>query len=184
MLFKIFLFTVTIGTIDEIQKLHIRTVPLGESPRRISYQEGTQTFGVITMRVDVQETSGINIVRPSASTQALGISNSSHITTHNKPGNAASDVGQEVEIHNLLIIDQHTFEVLHSHTLMPSEYAMSLISTKLGEDPTPYYIVGTALINPDESEPKMGRILLYHWNEGKLTQVIAKFVTFFSFLRN
>ena len=23
----------TIGTIDEIQKLHIRTVPLGESPR-------------------------------------------------------------------------------------------------------------------------------------------------------
>lgn len=25
--------TLTIGTIDEIQKLHIRTVPLGESPR-------------------------------------------------------------------------------------------------------------------------------------------------------
>lgn len=34
--------TVTIGTIDEIQKLHIRTVPLGESPRRIAYQETTQ----------------------------------------------------------------------------------------------------------------------------------------------
>jgi hypothetical protein len=33
---------VTIGTIDEIQKLHIRTVPLGESPRRIAYQETTQ----------------------------------------------------------------------------------------------------------------------------------------------
>lgn len=33
---------VTIGTIDEIQKLHIRTVPLGESPRRIAYQENTQ----------------------------------------------------------------------------------------------------------------------------------------------
>jgi len=25
--------TLTIGTIDEIQKLHIRTVPLGETPR-------------------------------------------------------------------------------------------------------------------------------------------------------
>lgn len=25
--------TLTIGTIDEIQKLHIRTIPLGESPR-------------------------------------------------------------------------------------------------------------------------------------------------------
>jgi hypothetical protein len=36
--------TVTIGTIDEIQKLHIRTVPLGESPRRIAYQESTQVL--------------------------------------------------------------------------------------------------------------------------------------------
>lgn len=34
--------TVTIGTIDEIQKLHIRTVQLGESPRRIAYQESSQ----------------------------------------------------------------------------------------------------------------------------------------------
>lgn len=34
--------TVTIGTIDEIQKLHIRTVPLGETPRRIAYQEASK----------------------------------------------------------------------------------------------------------------------------------------------
>lgn len=34
--------TVTIGTIDEIQKLHIRTVPLGEAPRRIAYQESSK----------------------------------------------------------------------------------------------------------------------------------------------
>ena len=45
--------TVTIGTIDEIQKLHIRTIPLKETPRRITYQEQTQTFGVITMRHDI-----------------------------------------------------------------------------------------------------------------------------------
>lgn len=38
---------VTIGTIDEIQKLHIRTVPLGESPRRIAYQENTQVSNKI-----------------------------------------------------------------------------------------------------------------------------------------
>ncbi|XP_012275586.1 DNA damage-binding protein 1 [Orussus abietinus] len=166
--------TVTIGTIDEIQKLHIRTVPLGESPRRIAYQETSQTFGVITMRVDMQETSGISIVRPSASTQAASTSNSSYIALHNKPGHTASDIGQEVEVHNLLIIDQHTFEVLHANTLMPTEYAMSLISTKLGEDPTSYYIVGTALVSPDESVPKMGRIIMYHWNDGKLIQVAEK----------
>lgn len=128
------------------------------------------------MRVDIQESNGVNIVRSSASTQAASTSNSSHIETHNKPSNTSSDVGQEVEVHNLLIVDQHTFEILHAHTLMPTEYAMSLISTRLGEDPTPYFIVGTALINPDEPEPKMGRILLYHWNDGKLTQVcIRKF---------
>jgi DNA damage-binding protein 1 len=34
--------SLTIGTIDEIQKLHIRTVPLGETPRRIAYQEPSQ----------------------------------------------------------------------------------------------------------------------------------------------
>jgi hypothetical protein len=39
--------TVTIGTIDEIQKLHIRTVRLGETPRRIAYQEETQVRTVV-----------------------------------------------------------------------------------------------------------------------------------------
>lgn len=34
--------SITIGTIDEIQKLHIRTVPLQESPRRIAHQEQSQ----------------------------------------------------------------------------------------------------------------------------------------------
>ena len=42
--------TVTIGTIDEIQKLHIRAVPLGECPRRICYQEETSSFGVVSAR--------------------------------------------------------------------------------------------------------------------------------------
>lgn len=36
--------TVTIGTIDEIQKLHIRTIPLGEAPKRIAYQETSQVI--------------------------------------------------------------------------------------------------------------------------------------------
>ena len=56
-----------IGQIDEIQKLHIRTVPLKESPRRIAYQESTQTFGVITMRHDIQGEDGLVPIRNSAS---------------------------------------------------------------------------------------------------------------------
>ena len=39
----------TIGTIDDIQKLHIRTVPLHEQPRRIVHQPASRTFGLLTL---------------------------------------------------------------------------------------------------------------------------------------
>ncbi|XP_075223029.1 DNA damage-binding protein pic [Lycorma delicatula] len=170
--------TFTIGTIDEIQKLHIRTVPLGETPRRIAYQESSQTFGVVTMRIDQLESVGSSPTRPSASTQAQSTS-SSTLGLLLKPGSTATaaasmEYGLEVEVHNLLIIDQHTFEVLHAHQLMTTEYALSLVSTKLGDDPNTYYIIGTALVNPEESEPKQGRILIFHFQDGKLNQVAEK----------
>jgi DNA damage-binding protein 1 len=47
--------SLTIGTIDDIQKLHIRTVPLGEMPRRIAHQESTHTFGVLTVKYHVDD---------------------------------------------------------------------------------------------------------------------------------
>jgi len=37
----------TIGTIDEIQKLHIKTRHLKQMPRRIVHQPETKTYGVI-----------------------------------------------------------------------------------------------------------------------------------------
>lgn len=168
--------SVVLGTIDEIQKLHIRTVPLGESPRRISYQEVTQTFGVITVRMDVQDTTGLKPARPSASTQTTNITCSNTIAQLHKPGTASSstEYGLEVEVHNLLIIDQNTFEVLHSHQFAQTEYALSLISARLGEDLNTYYIVGTAFVNPDEPEPKIGRIIIYLFADGKLSQVAEK----------
>uniref|UniRef100_S4NWY3 DNA damage-binding protein 1 n=5 Tax=Pararge aegeria TaxID=116150 RepID=S4NWY3_9NEOP len=51
---------------------------------------------------------------------------------------------------------------------------MALVSCRLADDPNHYYAVGTAIINPEESEPKSGRILLFHWSEGKLTPVAEK----------
>ena len=151
--------SVILGTIDEIQKLHIRTVPLGEAPRRIAYQESSQTFGVLTMRLDIQDSTGLIPSRPSASTQTQNVTSSSSIGALPKPGagisNSNAEFGQEVEVHNLLIIDQNTFEVLHAHQLMPSEYGLSLMSAKLGDDPNTYYIVGTGLVNPEEPDPKV-----------------------------
>ncbi|CAH1116723.1 unnamed protein product [Phaedon cochleariae] len=175
--------SVTIGTIDEIQKLHIRTVPLQESARRITYQEQTQTFGVVTARIDIQDSTGLNPARQSASTMAQSVTISSSVGSLavSKSGGSgllgganAPDYGQETEVHNLLVIDQNTFEVLHAHQLMQQEYAMSLISCQLGNDPNPYFIVGTANVNPEESEPKQGRLLVFHWSENKLAQVSEK----------
>lgn len=155
--------TVTIGTIDEIQKLHIRTVPLGETPRRISYQEATQTFGVISMRVDKLESTAGGMVlvpsRVSASTTSVGT----------QPG-----TGAEQEIHSILILHHHTFEVLQSHQFLPTEFALSIVSCKLGDDPNYYYAVGTALLNPEEAEPKSGRIILFQWIDSKLVQIAEK----------
>ncbi|XP_013147692.1 PREDICTED: DNA damage-binding protein 1 [Papilio polytes] len=155
--------TVTIGTIDEIQKLHIRTVPLGETPRRIAYQEPSQTFGVITMRIDkVEWSSGLGTAVSTSAGSASG-------APPQPPKHAPAAL--DLETHNLLILDQHTFEVLHAHQLMTSEFAMSLVSCRLGDDPNHYYAVGTAILNPEESEPKQGRILLFHWSEGRLVQI-------------
>ena len=87
-----------------------------------------------------------------------------------------AEYGEEQEVHSFLIVDQHTFEVIHSHQLMQQEFAASVLSCKLGDDPCPYYVVGTAFINPEEAEPKSGRLLIFSWADGKLSQVIMTFI--------
>lgn len=168
--------TLTIGTIDEIQKLHIRTIPLMESPRRIAYQESSQTFGVISMRMDMQDSNGTTPSRPSASTHAAMTTSSysGKMVTTGTSTMGDHSFGDEIEVHSLLIIDQHTFEVLHAHQLMQNEFATSLISAKLGDDPNTYYIVGTALVHPEEAEPKQGRIIIFQFTDGKLNQITEK----------
>lgn len=64
--------------------------------------------------------------------------------------------------------------MLHAHQFMQSEYALSIISCKLGDDPAQYYVVGTATVIPDESEPKQGRIIIFQYVDGKLQQVGEK----------
>ena len=61
------------------------------------------------------------------------------------------------------------FSVLHAHQLMANECATSLISAKLGEDSNTYYVVGTAFVHPEEAEPKQGRIIVFHYTEGRRT---------------
>lgn len=49
-----------IGSIDEIQKLHVLTHPLeNEFARRIAYQESTRSFGVVTMKTEIRHSWGL-----------------------------------------------------------------------------------------------------------------------------
>lgn len=69
-------------------------------------------------------------------------------------------------MHNFLVLDQNTFEVLHAHRFGPNEHACSLFSCRLGDDPTTYYIVGTAIVHPEESESKQGRLIVFQYVKG------------------
>lgn len=40
-----------IGQMEEIQKLHITKIPTSDTPRRITYQEASRTFGIVTERI-------------------------------------------------------------------------------------------------------------------------------------
>lgn len=59
------------------------------------------------------------------------------------------------------------FAVLVAYQLMMNEFATSLLSAKLGDDPSTYYIVGTAMVYPEEAEPKQGRIIVFHYSDGE-----------------
>lgn len=165
-----------IGTIDEIQKLHIRTIHLGETPRRIAHQESTKTFGLITQRNDMLEIDNSRyLTRESASTQAAQsyIPPNCSLVKLTNPSTVSSEGAHEVETYNFLILDQHTFEVVYAYQFNPHEVALSIISASLGT-PDTYYIVGTCIVNSDEPEPKSGRIMVFQWTEQKLNLIVEK----------
>lgn len=223
-----------IGSMDSIQKLHIRSVPINESVRRIAYQSETKTFAVTTMRMEGLSSSsptGASFVAsntsssfrpllPSASTQCpnqyickAGVlqpidvatttpaaeptaSTSSKHTILDNPEVSASSSHQfngqfdTQLVNSMLILDQNTFEVLHSVQFQPNEYALSVTSLSFDQSifdnptsaaastvqPEFYYVVGCCNVVEDESEPKKGRILVFKYSrvDNKLSLVCEK----------
>ena len=92
---------------------------------------------------------------------------------------------EEIEVHSLLLLDQSTFEgrhhtlthplphpslVLHVYQLCPQEHVLSMASCVLvspDSEERLVYIVGTALVNPEEKEATIGRVLVLQVNGGK-----------------
>ncbi|KAI6221851.1 DNA damage-binding protein 1 [Aphelenchoides fujianensis] len=154
-----------IGQIDDIQKLHIRSVPLGESVSRIAHQPETQSIAILTSRVDQPAGSSERVPPPSVSTTCSSHSSlplSSGATSGQQQPDYERD---QLEVHSICILDMNTFDVLHTCELPATEWGLSLCAAKLGEAETPYYVVGTAYVNPDEPEVKLGRILVFAYDD-------------------
>uniref|UniRef100_A0A1I8C0G3 DNA damage-binding protein 1 n=1 Tax=Meloidogyne hapla TaxID=6305 RepID=A0A1I8C0G3_MELHA len=200
-----------IGTIDDIQKLHIRNVPLGESVSRLVYQPETKLIAILTYRPEeyvgcngVIQNNKHNYSRPSISVMGAKYASAQHPQQQQQPqfsesstpssSNKQSQCQQieptnvdsccapastsstavaptaviaphsdtEMEVYSVCFLDSNTFECLNVLELNKQEVGISICSAHLGEDPNPYFAIGTAIVVPDEQEPKqaIGRILI------------------------
>lgn len=94
---------------------------------------------------------------------------------------AVDDSGEEVDQGFVRLFDDQTFEVLHSYRLDPFETPCSVICSPFAGDQanSSYFVVGTAYVHEEETEPHQGRILVFavtglHGGERKLQLVAEK----------
>ncbi|RQM27715.1 hypothetical protein B5M09_002429 [Aphanomyces astaci] len=134
----------TIGTIDNIQKLHVQTVPLNEWPRRLAHDPTSHTLAVCTVKYSMDAAAA---------------------------SDATSSV-DEMEVSFVRLVDDQSFDTLFSYRLDPFESACSIVH--LTFDGHPYYVVGTAYVHEEENEPHQGRILVLSVVQAKLVLVAEK----------
>lgn len=150
-----------------MQRLQSRVIPLKENPRKIAFQPETKTLGVLTSRYDRQKkgTDETILIEQSASTSEVK-SKSSFLDVGPFPLQVFDD-DELIEMHNLLIMNQSSFEIFHVHQFQPHEYALSLCNASLGDCPEEYFVVGTGILRPGEDEPKYGRIMVFKVSLGR-----------------
>ena len=154
-----------LGTIDEIQKLHIRKFPHGEMPRRIAYQDATHSFAILTVKTAAHGSRGAGPDGADADTTPM-------------TDDLCDDDGMgldEIEKGYVRLYDEQLVDNKDSYELQTNETGLSIASVMFAEDTQPYFVVGTARIIPLESEPSAGRILVFRVTPlGKLSLVTEK----------
>jgi len=152
--------SLTIGNINEIQRLHIRTIPLHEHPRRIAHQEETRTLCVLTQRTTANPEE-----KPAAT------SNGSRLmeTDNNKAADEDGDERADMQEGFVRLFDDQTYELISSFQLDRNEHPFSLISCQLGDSnaSSPRFVAGTVFVESGEEESGRGRILVFSVLEGK-----------------
>lgn len=161
--------SIVIVQVFESQKA---TYPLGEEPRSITHQEMTETFGVATMHraacsfneiewikkkllpQPIKEKIIVKPIEDGPGTSKASIACIPSISSIRKPIRAMSfemptpkkliaTVFKETEVHKLVVINQHTFDIIDAYEFLPPEKITSLVSVKFENDPKSYYVVGT-----------------------------------------
>lgn len=163
--------TLEVGTVDDIQKLHVKSIHIGEEPRRIGHYKAGKVLVVATQGLRRQETSdsdgGGGAAAASSSSSAAAVT--------------------AVEVSSLRLFDDSSYEPVPGSTfdLDPQEVALSVGVVSLGGGGAgsasgegagaasssssssssssaghSFIVVGTAYILGDEEEPSKGRVLV------------------------
>ncbi|CAF0840644.1 unnamed protein product [Didymodactylos carnosus] len=158
---------VVIGKIDDMQKLHVRTINLGEPAKRIAYYEEEKAYVILTQSSELFQSARIIPISRHAQ-------NSVDCPTKIKTIEEKTQQPCDQQDH-VVILDQHTLEARVSIKLLSHEEACSVCVLNFVDDMNvAYIVVGTALVYEDEPEPKIGRLLVFRYNDGKINFVSEK----------
>lgn len=138
----------TIGAIDDIQKLHIRTIPLGEMARRIAYDPDNRVMLVLTMAITAEGETGWVRLFDSETFELL---------------DSYKLANQEDPISVQLITVPHSKAEDN-----PNNNNNNNENTPSGNN---YFVVGTAFNKDVEPEPSSGRLIVFQvTSHSKLTK--------------
>ncbi|KAF8072489.1 DDB1A [Scenedesmus sp. PABB004] len=152
----------SLGAIDGIQKLHIRTVPLGEQPRRIAHQPETKTLGVATISTPAGISPGdvgkghLRVFSDTTfdllASYALGPQEIPTAIASMALGGAGGGAGAAAD------------------GAGPSAAG----GAAGGDESGALFVVGTAVIRPTEVEPSKGHILLLSYTPGAASLTLVE----------
>ena len=100
-----------LGRIDDIQKLHVRSLRLGEPARRIAFLEEEKAYVILTQYLDIYRTENMTPISKQAHQKTDCPTTIKQIT----------DVipAQHEIIDSIVILDQHTHEGMSHRSLVP-----------------------------------------------------------------
>ncbi|KYR00793.1 UV-damaged DNA binding protein1 [Tieghemostelium lacteum] len=156
--------SLTIGTIDQIQKLHIKTVPLnGEMARRITYSEESSVYAIATLRYSLDDQS-------SSSTTTTTTTSSNNNNNNNNTQKKTNSTGYGIPEFQLKLLNDQTFEQTSSYQFQPDEYVWALTTCKFSSDHNTYIVVGTSYREKESGPLKssQGRIIVFSVHESRL----------------